>query len=225
MRKLIAVVMAAGMIGGFAGQGGAAAPKKVFTDPAGDAGNQDAGAPGFSEAGLDLVGGTITKKGANLEFTVLHASMPPAGSFPEGARFLWAFMVNSKSEYRIVAKSADIGKPDAVAGNGTERVGKAGLDHFRLETCVHDASLPVGLVNCTTIEYITGKFNPAAKSFTAIVPLKTIKAKTGSVITGSGGDGAQICQICWITHVAERSFNTTRIDGAGQTVAFKVPKK
>ena len=224
MRKLVAALVAAGLVGGFSGQGVAAVPRRVFTDPAGDAGNQGIGAPGFSEVGLDLVHGTITKKGGNLEFSVLHASMPPSGSLPEGARFLWAFKVDYRTEFRITAKSADIGKPDVLAENGTERVGTAEFDHFRLEQCSPD-TLGLGRVNCSAIKYIVGKFNPMEKSLTAVVPLKTIKAKTGSVITGTDGEAAQICQICWITHIAERSVNATRIDGADQTVSYKVPKK
>src|SRR4026209_1390389 len=99
-----------------------AKPLKVMTDMAGDAGNQDTGAPGADQAGFDLVGATIETKGANLEFTVEHAAMPSSGTLPEGFRFMWHFVVNGKGQYRFTAKSADIGKPDPVAGTGNERV-------------------------------------------------------------------------------------------------------
>jgi hypothetical protein len=59
-------------------------------------------------------------------------------------------------------------------------------------------------------------------SFTAIIPMKDMKAKPGSVISG-GGDN--ICIICWVSHYAERSLSpTTLIDTAAQTVSYKIPR-
>jgi hypothetical protein len=54
--------------------------------------------------------------------------------------------------------------------------------------------------------------------------MKLIGAKPGSVIAGGGGDAAAICQICWSTHAAERSLNTTNIDLAAQAKTYKVPR-
>ena len=202
-----------------------AAPKPVtvWEDASGDAtiGGQT---PQSLPGGWDLTGATIAKSGANLEFTVTHADMPPTGSGPEGTRFIWSFSVDGKP-YRFTVKSVDIGKPDLAAGQTTERVGRADVaGHFRLEgECVSDATLPLAFVNCPPLAYLEGSFDAAAMSFTIILPLKSIKAKVGSVIA-QGPD--VICTICWVSHYAERSLSpTTIIDSAVQTVAYKVPKK
>src|SRR5687768_8042921 len=137
MRKLIALTLAGGLLA-FAATpaAGAAKPVTVWEDPAGDAdGGQGLGQS--LPAGLDIVSGSLVRNGNNIDFTVTHADMPPVGSFPEGARFLWNFFVN-KTPYRLTVKSADIGKPDLVGGQTTERVGRADVTgHFRIEAeCV-----------------------------------------------------------------------------------------
>ena len=223
MKKLISSLLALAAFSAFALPASAAKPVTVFEDPAGDADvGQSLGQslPG----GWDLASGSIVKKGANLEFTVTHHDMPPAGSVPEGTRFLWNFSVDGKSPYRLTVKSADIGKPDVLGGQTTERVGRVDVNgHFRLEgECATDATLPVQMVNCPVLGYLEGTWDPAAKSFTVLIPLKTIKAKTGSVIM-QGPEN--ICTICWVSHYAERSLNNTIIDGTVQTIAYKVPKK
>ena len=221
--KRISSVLAAVLVVGLVGSA-SAAPKPVtlFEDPAGDA-HVGQGAPQSIPGGWDLTGGTIAKNGANLEFTVTHADMPPIGTLPEMSRFLWNFTVDGKP-YRLTVKSGDLGKPDVVGGQTTERVGRADVaGHFRLEgECVTDASLPLNRVNCPPLEYLGGSFDAAAKSFTVIIPMKSIGAKTGSVI-GVGGDN--ICILCWVTHVAERSLDNTLIDEAAITATYKVPKK
>lgn len=223
MKKIISSVLALAAFTASALPAGAAKPMTVFEDTAGDA-NLGQGLPQSLPGGWDLAGGTIVKKGANLEFTVTHHDMPPAGSVPEATRFLWNFSVDGKNPYRLTVKSADIGKPDVVGGQTTERVGRVDVNgHFRLEgECVTDATLPVQTVNCPVLGYLEGTWDPASMSFTVIVPLKTIKAKTGSLIL-QGPEN--ICTICWVSHYAERSLNNTIIDGAVQTIAYKVPKK
>ena len=223
MRKLTSLALAGGLLFGVLGPASAGAPKPttIWTDPSGDA---DA-AQGVGQSipfGFDLVSGGLAKNGTNIDFTVTHADMPPTGSLPEGARFLWNFTVNGKP-FRITVKSADIGKPDAVSGQTTERAGRADLQgHFRLEgECVTDTSLPLGRVNCPPLGYFDGSFDPASKSFTASIPMKALGAKTGSVI-GIGGEN--ICVICWVSHAAERSLNSTIIDAAGATKTYKVPR-
>jgi hypothetical protein len=78
------------------------------------------------------------------------------------------------------------------------------------------------MVNCPPVEYLEGTWDPASMSFTVLVPLKTIKAKKGSVIAAGGGSNAVICSICWVTHYAERSLNSTLIDTAAMTTTYKV---
>ncbi|MGH2740415.1 MAG: hypothetical protein ACRDH6_08065 [Actinomycetota bacterium] len=215
----------------------AAKPLEVMTDAAGDSGTAgtpagEVGIPGVDEGGFDLVSATITKAGKNLEFTVVHSVMPPFGSMPEAFRFIWAFMVDG-NEYRIIAKNVDVGKPDLAAMTGNERIGQIDTDgHFRLEgACVAEDAVVTQFVNCPPLAYPEGTFDPAGASFTVTIPLSAVKAKTGSVIEGSTGEGAGICgtaggfHLCWSTHIAERSSTATLIDIATQTKAYKVPKK
>jgi hypothetical protein len=158
---------------------------------------------------------------------VTHADMPPAGSLPEGFRFMWSFAVKGVS-YRVTAKSVEIGKPNPVDQSGVDQIGKvypAGF--FRLEgNC---GSIPVGSVSavtCPTIAYLEGTFDAAAKSFTFSVPMKDIKAKPGSIVTTGAGDAATLCKAtaCWTSHTAERSLDATVIDSASWTTSYKIPK-
>jgi hypothetical protein len=221
--KRIALVLSSIMVIGLIGSAHAAPkPKTVWEDPSGDAtiGGQT---PQSLPGGWDLTGATIAKSGANLEFTVTHADMPPTGSGPEVTRFVWSFAVDGEP-YRFTVKSVDIGKPDVAGGQTTERVGRVDVaGHFRLEGECVTVTTGIGFVNCPPLEYLEGSFDPAAMSFTIILPLASVKAKTGSVIS-QGPD--VICTICWVSHYAERSLSpTTVIDSAVQTVAYKVPKK
>jgi hypothetical protein len=228
MRKLISVLIAGALVGGMAMQASAAKATVVFTDPAGDTGNSTTGpVAGLDQGGFDLTKGSISRKGKNLLFTVQHAAMPQTGSLPEGFRFLWHFAVGTK-QFRFTAKSADIGKPDVLAQNGTERVGQVDTDgHFRLETCENGDTVGVlTLLNCGTVEYLDGTFDPAKKSFTIILPLKAVKAKPGSkIVPGTGGAADTECQICWVPQYAERSLTPiTVIDNTLMTKTYKVPR-
>ena len=218
--KKVALSLASLMLVGVIGVA-QAKPVTLWEDAAGDASFQ--GAPG-SPAGWDLTSGTIEKKGADLLFTVTHAEMPPVGSGPEATRFLWNFTVDGEP-YRLTVKSVDIGKPDVAGGQTSDRIGRADVaGHFRLEgECVSTpAAGGVSTVNCPPLAYLEGAFDAATMSFTVVVPLAEIKAKTGSLV---GPGGSNICIICWVTHVAERSFDNTIIDSAAQLVTYKVPKK
>lgn len=222
MRRLIAIALVSGVLfGAISSASAAPKPLTVFEDAAGDAGNADSGVPGFDYAGFDIASGSIAQNGKNLEFTVTHHQMLPTGTVPEAFRFIWNIFVN-KEPYRFTVKRVDIGKPDAAQGQTTERVGRVDVNgHFRLEgECVTDSSLPIGFVNCPPVAYLDGRWEADKKSFTIILPLKLIKAKAGTVI--SMGSADNICGICWITHYAERSLNSTMIDSAAMSKSFKV---
>ena len=234
MRKLVALVAATASLAAFGANAQAAAPKTVWTDATGDAGvgTTPGPLPAVGEGGFDITKGSIVKKGANLEFKVEHAAMPPIGTLPEAFRFVWHFNVDNK-EYRFMAKTMDVGKPDALANSGQERVGQVDTDgHFRLEQCVNEAAPAVlTLVNCRPLAYLEGKFDPATKSFTVLIPLKAVKAKTGSKVTaGTSGNSGLGCTVCWMNHTAERS-NTGGANGGGVIDdalilgTYKVPKK
>ena len=202
-----------------------AKPATVWQDAAGDAGNQDAGAPGAAEAGFDLVGGSIETVGKDLVFTVSHASLPATKQPGEAFRFLWHFDVAGK-QYRFTVKTVDLGKPDVIANSGTERVGKAYTDVVRLEEGYTEPA-PGGsltLAQFKTLAYLTGTWDAAKKTMTWKMPLAALKLKPGSAIApGTGGSSATGCQICWIPHYAERSLTPhTIIDSAFQAKTYKV---
>ena len=228
MRKGIALLVAAGLSAGLlAGTANAGAPVTVWEDASDDVAVGGNPITGAGAAGIDLVKGEIARAGKDLEFKVTHASMPAPGSLPEAARFLWHFQVDGE-EYRFTVKSVDIGKPDVIAGSGTDRVGKVDTaGHFRLEQCAQDTTLPVTLNNCNAVGYYTGAFDSASATFTLKIPMADLKAKNGSLITGgTGGASGSGCQICWVLHTAERSLtDTTVLDNAAHAVTYKVPKK
>jgi hypothetical protein len=223
MKKAISFIALAGLLLALTGGANAAAPTTVWEDAAGDADNGQ-GVGASIPAGFDLAAGSIVRNGKNLEFTVTHHDMPPSGSFPEAFRFLWAFSVNGKDNFRLTVKSVDIGKPDVPAGQTDERVGRADVTgHFRLEgECVEDSTLPVGMINCPPLAYLEGTWDAASASFTVVVPMKDIKAKKGSLIGIGGGASGSICGICWVTHYAERSLNSSVIDSASMTESYKI---
>lgn len=233
MRKVLAASLACVLLLSVVGAAQAAKKKKkkkkapvemvMFTDGTGDA-DVALGLGSSIPAGVDLTEGKIKKVDDTLEFTVTHADMPPAGSLPEAARFLWGFSVDGNN-YRLTVKSADIGKPDLLAGQTTERVGRADVaGHFRLEgECASEAVGSLSAINCPVVGYLEGSFDPASMSFTMIVPLADIEAKSGSVIGPAGGNNTGICAICWVSHTAERSLNSTVIDLAASGEVYKVP--
>ncbi|HVF54418.1 MAG TPA: hypothetical protein VNC78_12555 [Actinomycetota bacterium] len=207
--------------------GAEAKPTQLWEDGVGDTELNASPVPGLDQLGFDLVGGAIEKVGSDLHFSVTHASMPPAGNIPETFRFLWLFDVDGTT-YRITYKRADIGKPDIPAGETTERVGRADVEgHFRLEgECANTPTpTPVIFVNCKPLEYVTGSFDAAAKTFTVIIPMASVKAKAGSKVIPGSGEALITCQICWLTHTAERSLAATIVDRAVWATTFKVPKR
>ena len=225
MKKLAAVLLAGGMLVGVLGPAGAK-PKPMWEDASGDA-DVGQGLGASIPAGLDLTAGAIEAKGKDLTFSVTHADMPPSGSLPEGARFLWAFTVDGKG-YRWTFKSADIGKPDVVGGQTDERVGRVDAQgHFRLESdCATEATpANVSAINCKPVGYYTGTIDAASATVTMTVPLADIGAKPGSVIGPAGGDEIAICALCWVSHTAERSLDATIIDSAVWSSSYKLAKK
>lgn len=229
MRKLGTTLIAGAMLVGLVGSAHAGKPVTVFEDVANDAGNSEQGLalPPATLAGLDLTTGSIAKNGANLDFSVTTAAaMPQAGMAPEGFRLLWH--VNSGGEeYRFTVKSVDVGKPDVIAQEGTERVGQVYQGVARLEQCGETATPAITLVNCGAIEYFPVTIDSATATITWSVPLTALQAKTGTVI-GGGTSGAAntACQICFVPHYLERSLTpSTVIDNATMTTSYKVPKK
>lgn len=227
MRKMAAIMLAGGLLFGAIGPAGAGKATTVWEDDAGDADNGQ-GTGVSIPAGFDLVSGSIAKNKSNLDFTVTHADMPPSGSLPEGFRFMWAFAVDGTS-YRVTVKSQEIGKPNPADQSNTDQIGKVyPTGFFRLEGDCGATSLgAVSLVGCPTLGYLEGAFDPASKSFTFSLPMKAVKAKTGSVLTSGAGDSSTLCKAtaCWISHVAERSSDSTVIDAAIWPSSYKIPKK
>ncbi|HET7481461.1 MAG TPA: hypothetical protein VFK89_01240 [Actinomycetota bacterium] len=225
MKKLLSLAVAVGLVAlPLTAHAAAPKPTQVWEDAAGDADNGQ-GVGQSIPGGFDLVSGTVAQNGANLELTATMADMPPSGSLPEGFRLLWSFGVG-KGEFRLTLKSADIGKPDLEGGQTTERVGRVDINgHFRLEgNCQSTTVGALNAINCAPLAYLDGTWDPATSSVTAIVPMKLVKAKKGSVVRPGAGDSTQICstQVCWVSHTEERSLNTTIIDSAPMLGSFKV---
>jgi len=224
MKRAAALLLAGGLIIGLLGPAGAK-PKTMWEDDAGDA-DVGQGLGASIPAGLDLTSGAIELKGKDLLFHVTHADMPPAGSLPEAARFLWAFNVDSKG-YRWTFKGADLGKPDVIGGQTDERVGRVDAQgHFRLENdCQSEVVGALNTINCTPVGYYEGTIDAASATVTMIVPLKDIGAKPGSTIGPAGGNEIAICALCWVSHIAERSLDASIIDSAIWSTTYKLPKK
>lgn len=204
-------------------------PVTVFEDPAGDAGNQNTGAPGGSEAGFDLTKGVISQKGKNLRFIAEHAAMPDSGSLGEGFRLIWGLSVKG-TMYQFTVKSLDVGKPDVVTSaltqtpTGGERVGQVYQGVARLEQCGQvPAPAVLTFSTCSTLEYLPAVFDPAGKTAAWQVPMKAIKAKKGTLISGGGFLTDTSCMICWVPHYGERSLTpATVIDSAAMTKSYKI---
>ena len=225
MKKILCLVAAVGLLGAAIAPANAKAVT-MFTDAANDAGNQDSPIPGFTEAGFDIVSGTIDKVGTDLVFSVGHAAMPASNQPGEAFRFLWHFDVG-KTQYRFTVKTFDIGKPDAIAQSGQERIGQVYANGVaRLEEGYVDATLPLQLSQFKVLEYLDVEFDAAAKTMTWKMPLSALKLKKGSVILpGTGGSTGTGCQVCWIPHYAERSLTPhTIIDSTMMSASYKVPK-
>ena len=214
-----------------------AAPKvvTVFTDPAGDAGLTPNGTPTtlapVNQLGLDITKGTISRKGNNLEYSVtLGTALPNFGELPEFSRLIWQFTIYHGAEYRFSVKSFDIGKPDPIQKDGTDRVGKVyDKGEFRLEKCGDPVAAPAVLTfsQCNPVAYLTGKVDATGKTLSWTMPLSLIKAKTGTVImNGTGGLNDTKCNICFISHYAERSLspNTVFDDGIPSVTKYTIPK-
>jgi hypothetical protein len=208
--------------------GAAAKPASVFKDPAGDVGLEATGpVAGLDQQGFDLTGGTIEKVGKDIVFTVSHASMPSSNQPGEAFRFLWHFDVKGK-QYRFTVKSLDIGKPDAAAQTGTERVGQVYANGVaRLEEGYTEAT-PANLTlsQFGAVDYYDVVFDATKGTITWKMPMAALKLKPGSSIdAGTGGSTATGCQICWVAHYAERSLTPhTVLDAAVMTTGYKIPK-
>lgn len=230
MRKLMTALMTGAILFGLIGGAHAGKVVTVFEDAANDAGNSEQGLalPPATLAGMDLVSGTVTKSGADLEFVVTNAAaMPQMGSAGEAFRLLWHLNVGGE-EYRFTIKSLDIGKPDIVAQEGTDRVGQVYQGLARLEQCSEvPAPAVLTLVNCKGLEYFGATFDAAAATITFKVPLASIGAKTGTLVAGgTTGAASTNCQICWVPHYAERSLTpSTIIDSTVMATTYKIPKK
>jgi hypothetical protein len=202
-------------------------PVVVMTDAAGDAGNQDTGAPGAAEAGFDMVKGIIGQKGKNVTFSVEHSQMPESGSLGEGFRLIWGLVVDGEV-YEMTVKSLDVGKPDVIASamgqspNGAERVGQVYQGVARLEQC-GTLSAGISWSQCTAVAYYDATFDAAKKTASWAIDMKTLKAKKGSLITGGGNRADTGCLICWVPQYAERSLTPQSIiDSAAPTKNYKI---
>ena len=228
MRRALTLALGLGLTVGAIGLA-EAKPITVWEDASADSGLARDGGPiaGMEQLGFDLVSGSIERVKTDLVFTVTHSAMPPIGTLPETVRFMWAFAVDGES-YRVTGKRVEIGKPNPIDQSNTDQIGQVYPDgFFRLEgDCGTTATVgTVRFIDCTTLGYLDGAFDPASKTMSFSVPMKSVKAKKGSSITAGSGDSAGLCYaggVCWTSHVAERSSDRTVIDAAVITGTYKV---
>ncbi|MDQ4024400.1 MAG: hypothetical protein M3217_02755 [Actinomycetota bacterium] len=234
MKKLFGTLIVGLLVAGAvlpAGAKPAAKATVAFEDAAGDAGNYNTGGlPGVAEAGFDLVKGEISQEapGKDVTFVVTHSAMPPTGTLGEAFRFIWGFAVDG-TQYEWTVKSLDVGEPDVITSamtqtpTGTERIGKVYQGVARLEECGF-INLGLNWSQCSVKEYFEATFDPATKTVTWSVPVKSLEAKKGSLIVGGGGSRAATeCMICWVPQYAERSLTPhSIIDNAVQMASYKV---
>lgn len=231
MKKLAGTMLAAALLAGVvlpANAKPAPKPAVVFEDAAGDAGNQDSGVPGFSEAGFDLVKGEISQENkTDVKFTVTHSAMAPTGTPGEMFRLIWGLNVDGE-QYEITVKSLDVGEPDVIASamgqspNGAERIGQVYQGVARLEQC---GTISAGITwsQCTAIGYYDAVFDPATATVTWSVDHETLGTKKGSKIMGGGNRVSTGCMICWVPQYQERSLTPhSIIDSAVMTGTYKV---
>lgn len=206
-----------------------AGPVEVFSDASGDAGNQDSGLPGFTEAGFDLIKGEISQPSKDeIQFVVTEEAMPASGPPGELFRLIWGISVDG-TQYEMTIKSLDVGEPDLIATamgqspNGAERIGQVYQGVARLEEC-GTISLGINWSQCTAIGYYDAVFDPATATITWVIDTETLGVAKKSIIAGGGGGRATTgCMICWVPQYQERSLTPTSIiDSATMIGQFKV---
>ena len=227
MRRFTTAAVTIGLIFGLL-SAAHAKPLQVITDPSGDAGLDANVIPGAEQGGFDITAGSIDTVGKDLVFTVTHSAMPSNNQPGEAVRFLWHFDVAGK-QYRFTVKTLDVGKPDAIAQNGTERIGQVYQGVARLESGYTEPApggAPLTLSQFEALDYFDATFDAAKKTVSWKMPLSALKLKPGSAINpGTGGSTSTGCQVCWVAHYAERSLTPrTVIDGAIMAKAYKVPR-
>ena len=201
-----------------------AKPMTLATDPAGDWGaNVDANlAPVGDALGQDLVKASIVKAGKNLNFIINVNSLPASGGVPEISRYTWDFTVN--------------GAPTQLSGAFTEYVRGTCNPTYNPAKCppprdpgsapffVRQGTCQIGtggLAPCEEIALVHATFDAASGTITIPVPMKDLKAKTGSKIgpaSGLMGGSIYSAPAVFITNTAMPNDTLTIVK------TYKVPR-
>ena len=206
----------------------AAGPAVVAKDDAGDWGSNvdPAAAPLLGPAGAaygqDLLEASIAKDGANINFVIKVAGLPPTGGVPEFARYSWDFTVN--------------GEPFGMSGNFTDYARGVcypahtnscpppkdpGMQPFyvRQGPCTIGTG---GLGECNLVATAKATFDAASGTITIPVPAEAIGAKAGSKI------GPSVNSVFAATIYAAPAAVTSNAAGPHDTMTatgtYKVPK-
>lgn len=231
MKKLIIALLAALSIAALLVPSVSAKPSKpavVAKDDAGDWGSNvdPAAAPLLGAAGAaygqDLVEASIAKDGANINFVIKVAGLPPTGGIPEFARYSWDFTVNGEAfgmsgnftDYaRGVCYPAHTNSCPPPKDPGTQPF------YVRQGPCTIGTG---GLGECNLVATAKATFDAAAGTITIPVPAEAIGAKAGSKI-GPGVNSVFAATI-YAAPAAVTSNSAGPHDTMTSTVTYKVPK-
>jgi hypothetical protein len=161
----------------------------VGKDATGDWG-ENAGAPGLAPLGAalgqDLVSASVGMgKKKTVNFIIKVTSLPPVGGTPEVTRYNWDFTVNGKG-LELDGKFSNYtrGACDPTSGQCPPPRDPGSAPFFIRGNCETVGTTVV----CEELGIVHAKFNAAKGTITIPVPMKLIKAKSGSKIAGGVSD-------------------------------------
>jgi hypothetical protein len=191
MKKIVIAALIVGLTAAFVLPSSVATAKKkkkkggvvkLGSDAAGDWGaNVDANISPLGDAlGQDLTGASMSSDKKNLNFIFELNSLPPIGGAPEVSRYQWAFNVGSGA-FELDGKYTNYsrGACDPTSGQ-CPPPRDPGMQPFMLRgNCVSGT-----VITCEELGIVQATFDAAKATITVPVPLKLLKAKSGSKVLG-----------------------------------------
>lgn len=235
MKKLLIALLAALAIAALLvpavsakGKKKAAGPVTVAKDDAGDWGSNvdPAAAPLLGAAGAaygqDLVEASIAKDGANINFAIKVAGLPPTGGIPEFARYSWDFTVNGEA-FGMSGNFTDYARGVCYPAhtNSCPPPKDPGMQPFyvRQGPCTIGSG---GIAECNLVATAQATFDAASGTITIPIPAEAIGAKSGAKI------GPGVNSVFGATIYAAPAAVTSNAAGPHDTmvstVTYKVPK-
>ncbi|MFP5353396.1 MAG: hypothetical protein ACLGIB_12645 [Actinomycetota bacterium] len=233
MKKLVIALLAALSIAALLVPSVSAKPKKagpavIATDDKGDWGsNVDPSAgpllgPIGAQLGQDLVEASIAKDGANINFVIKVAGLPPTGGIPEFARYSWDFTVNGDA-FGMSGNFTDYARGVCYPAhtNSCPPPDDPGPQPFyvRQGPCTIGSG---GLGECNLVATVKATFDTASGTITIPVPAEAIGAKPGAKI--GPGTNAVFAATIYASPAAVTANVNGPHDTMMSTVTYKVPK-